>query len=79
MYYAVIEKNYQIRNTAHNVRYIGSPCTTAEEARELVYAHCDWGDVIELARIDENENGFFYYETSTETGEITKEFFVRKV
>ena len=77
--YAVIEKDYNVKNEAFRFRYIGSPCFSAEEARELVYAHEDWGEQITLAHIDEEAGSYAYIEISHETGEILKEFFVKKI
>lgn len=72
----VIERDYSIKNPELQDRYIGTPCHTFEEARELVYAHRHWNGDYDTNYI---ENGTNYIEISGETGEVLAEYFVRLV
>lgn len=76
-YYAVLEKDYRVKDFDHRVRYIGSPCHSADEARELIYAHGDWGEKITLMCVEDDSES--YAEISVETGEILKEFFIKRI
>ena len=78
-WYAVLERDYRIKDTDFSVRYIGSPCQSVEEAVELIYAHGDWGEEISVMCFDKRIGSYTYAETSIETGEILKEFFIRKI
>lgn len=76
-YYAVLEKDYRVKDRDYSVRYIGSPCHSTDEARELVYAHGDWGEKITLMHLGDDSES--YAEISVETGEILKEFFIKRI
>ena len=77
MYIAVIEKDNRIPDNLTNPRYIGAPCHSFDEARELVCAHLEHNNEIYVA--DLVENGVTYYELDHYTGEILKEFYVKMV
>ena len=70
----VIGRDYSVKNPNMRDRYIGSPCRTFEEARELVYAHRHWNGDYNASYV---ENGVNYVEISGETGEVLAEYFVR--
>lgn len=73
----VIERDNRIYNPDARDRYIGGdPCTSYDSARELVFAHVDWGCEVNVTFV---ENGYNYIELSRETGEIMKEWFVRQI
>lgn len=73
----VVERDYAIADPDSRDRYIGCPCRTYEEARELCFAHM--GRHTELIATEYVNNGVVYAEVSTKTGEIVKEFFVNQV
>lgn len=77
MIIAVVECDYSIANPDFRDRYIGSPCYSFDEARELCAAHLFRHN--ELHVVDYIDNGVHYAETDWETGEVVKEFFVRVV
>lgn len=74
---SIIERDCRIYNKDFQCRYIGAPCHSFDEARELVNAHCDWGNEISVTSY--YQNGTSYAEVSRETGEVIKEYFVRGV
>ncbi len=77
MLICVIERDNRIYNPDARDRFIGgSPCISFDGARELVYAHCEWGNEIFPVYVD---NGTNYREVVRETGEVVKEYFVRIV
>ncbi len=75
MIIAVVERDYAIVNEDFRDRYIGSPCRSYDEARELCAAHC--GRHSELAIMEYVDNGTVYAEVSEETGELLKHFYVQ--
>jgi len=77
MIIAIVERDYSVANPDFRDRYIGSPCQTFEEARELCAAHLGYNN--ELHVVDYVEHGVYYAEIDHETGEIRKEFFVRMI
>ena len=77
MIIAVVERDYAIANEDFRERYIGSPCRSYDEARELCAAHLGYHN--EMHVIEYIDCGVMYAETSSETGEILKEFFVRQI
>jgi len=77
MIIAVVEKDYSVANPDFRDRYIGSPCQSYDEARELCAAHLGYKN--ELHVVDYIDNGVHYAEIDHETGEILKEFFVRTI
>jgi hypothetical protein len=77
MIIAVIERDYAIANEDFRDRYIGVPCRSFDEARELCAAHLSRHN--ELHVVDYIDNGVHYAETDGDTGEIVKEFFVRAI
>jgi hypothetical protein len=77
MIIAVVERNYSVANPDFRDRYIGSPCYSFDEARELCAAHLGYKN--ELHVVDYIDNGVHYAEIDHETGEILKEFFVRTI
>lgn len=73
----VIERDNRIYNPEARDRFIGgSPCSNFDSVRELVFAHCDWGNDISASYVN---NGTNYIEINRETGEIEKEYFARVV
>ena len=71
----VVERDYRLGEDFQD-RYIGgTPCVSFEGARELVYAHRERGNDISVESYV--ENGTIYAETSAETGELVKEYFVQ--
>lgn len=72
----VIERDYSVKDPDLRDRYIGAPCRTFEEARELVYAHHHWSGDYNTSYV---ENGTNYIEVSGDTGEVLAEYFVRLV
>ena len=77
MIIAVIERNNLIDDPYLKDRYIGSPCYSFDEARELCAAHLFRHN--ELHVVNYIDNGVHYAETDWETGEVVKEFFVRAI
>lgn len=77
MLIAVIERNLKIENPDFRDRYIGAPCRSFDEARELCAAHLDRHN--EMHTMEYIDGGTHYAETDCETGEIVKEFFVRVI
>lgn len=71
----VIERNNNTYNKDFRDRVIGGICNTFDAARELVFAHCEWGHEISVTSYV--NNGTDYWELDRETGEIVKEYFVR--
>lgn len=74
MIISVIEKNTNIADPYFRDRYIGAPCHSFDEARELCAAHC--GRHTELLTMEYINNGVVYAEVDPETGEVLKHFFV---
>lgn len=74
---AVIERNYDVKDPDFRDRYIGAPCRSYDEARELCAAHISYHS--ELKTECYIDDGTIYAEVDTETGEIRKEFFVRRL
>lgn len=72
---AVIERDYSIVDEEMRDRYIGSPCRSFEEARELCIAHGPWHSNFETMAY--TEDGYKYASISQYTGEVLKEFFVK--
>ena len=73
----VIERDNRIRNKDARDRIIGgSPSASFESARELVFAHREWGNEIFPSWVD---NGTNYDEVNSETGEVVKQYFVRAI
>lgn len=73
----VIERDNRIYNPDARERYIGgSPCMSFDAARELVYAHCEWGHDVSVSYVN---NGTNYNEIDRETGEVVKEYYVRLI
>ena len=71
----VVERDFRLCEDCRD-RYIGgTPCVSFEGARELVYAHRERGNDISVENYI--ENGTVYAETSAETGEIVKEYYVK--
>ena len=77
MIIAVVEHDYSIANPDFRDRYIGAPCRSFDEARELCAAHLSRRN--ELQVVDYIDNGVHYAETDWETGEVVKEYFVRAI
>lgn len=77
MIIAVVEKDYAVANEDFRDRYIGSPCRSYDEARELCAAHLGYKN--EMHVVEYIDSGVRYAETDHETGEILKEFFVRQI
>lgn len=77
MIIAVVERNHLVDDPFLRDRYIGSPCQSFDEARELCAAHLFHGN--DLHVVEYIDNGVHYAETDWETGEIVKEFFVRQI
>ncbi len=75
MIIAVIERDYAIANEDFRDRYIGAPCRSFDEARELCAAHCCRHS--ELVTMEYVNGGTVYAEVSEETGEILKHFYVQ--
>ena len=77
MIIAVVERDLTIANEDFQNRYIGAPCRSFDEARELCCAHLSRHNDMHV--LDYIDNGVHYAETDSETGEIVKEFFVRAI
>jgi hypothetical protein len=77
MLIAVIERDNSVSNPYFRDRYIGSPCQSFDEARELCCAHLGYNSELEIHSFI--DDGTHYVEISRETGEILKEFFVRRL
>ena len=72
----VIEKDYDMP-AASQIRYIGEPCETFTEAEELVKVHaCELRQTASVERYFVN-NGERWYLSSTETGEILREYMIQ--
>jgi hypothetical protein len=77
MIIAVVERDYSIANPDFRDRYIGAPCRSFDEARELCCAHL--GRHNEMHTVEYIDDGTHYTEMDCETGEIVKEFFIRAI
>ena len=76
MIISVIERNYKLP-VDFRERYIGSPCKSWDESRELVCAHLAEVEDEADFRMEPTQRGRVYRATSKETGEILREYFVR--
>lgn len=72
---SVIERNYKLPED-FSVRYIGSPCHSWDEARELACAHMAEIEDIADFRMDPTDRGRCYTATDRETGEILREYYL---
>ena len=77
MIIAVIERDYSIADPDFRDRYIGAPCQSYDEARELCCGHC--GRHSELTTVQYIDGGVYYAEIDNETGEVLKEFYIRAI
>lgn len=76
MLIVVIEKDYDMPAPSQ-IRYIGEPCETFEEADELVKIHaCEINECASVNRFFVH-NGERWYLSSTKTGEILREYIVQ--
>lgn len=75
MIIAVVERDYSVANPDFRDRYIGSPCQSYDEARELCAAHLGFRN--ELHTCEYVNNGVVYAEIDHETGELLKHFYVQ--
>jgi hypothetical protein len=75
MIITVVERNYRLPEDFRE-RYIGSPCKTWDEARELSYAHLYEVEDEADFRMEHTERGRVYRALHKETGEILREYFV---
>lgn len=75
MIIAVVERDYSVANPDFRDRYIGSPCQSYDEARELCAAHLGYRN--ELHTQEYVDNGVVYAEIDHETGELLKHFYVQ--
>lgn len=74
MIITIVMRDYSVKDPYSRMRYIGAPCLTFEEAREVVYGHHHWGCDFHTSYVD---NGTDYIEINGETGELVAEYFVR--
>jgi len=75
MIITVVERNYKLPE-AYRERYIGSPCQSWDEARELVCAHlAEVEDEADFC-MEHTSRGREYRATSKLTGELFREYFV---
>ena len=75
MIITVVERNYRLPE-AYRERYIGSPCQSWDEARELVSAHlAEVGDEADF-RMEHTDQGRVYRAMSKFTGELLRDYFV---
>lgn len=75
MIITVVERNYNLPEDYRD-RYIGSPCISWGEARELAMAHMyEVEDVAEF-HMDYTDHGRKYTAIHRETGEILREYFL---
>lgn len=74
---SVVEYDYSVKDPDFRARYIGAPCHSFDEARELVFSHAGYDT--EISAVGYVQDGVDYAEISLETGEVLKEFFVRGV
>lgn len=76
MLIVVIEKDYDMP-AASQIRYIGEPCESFAEADELVMVHAS--EIDQCASVERYfvHNGERWYLSSTETGEILREYIVQ--
>lgn len=78
MIISVIECNYKLPKDFCD-RYIGSPCQSWDEARELACAHMAEIEDIADFRMDYTNHGRCYTATDRKTGEILREYFLTPV
>ena len=78
MIISVIERNYKLPEDFRE-RYIGSPCKSWDEARELACAHMAEIEDVADFRMDYTDHGRCYTATDRETGEILREYFLTPV
>ncbi len=72
---SVVERNYKLP-VDFRERYIGSPCKSWEEARELACAHMAEIEDVADFRMNYANYGRCYIATDRETGEILREYFL---
>lgn len=72
----IVERTFDFSDPDLCKRYIGAPCHTFEEARELVYAHRRRGCDFFTSYVN---NGTDYAEIDAETGEVVAEYYVRLI
>ena len=70
----VIERDFSYVDCDLQYHYIGAPCHSFEEARELVYAHRQRNCDFQVSYVNNDPN---YVEINAETGEIVAEYYVR--
>ncbi len=75
---SVVERNYKLP-VDFRERYIGSPCKSWEEARELACAHMAEIEDVADFRMNYANYGRCYIATDRETGEILREYFLTPV
>ncbi len=76
MLIVVIEKDYDMPSPCQT-RYIGEPCESFTEAEELIKVHaCELRQTASIECYFVN-NGERWYLSSTETGEILREYMIQ--
>lgn len=74
--WVVVEK-YNTTKRDDDYRYAGSPCITYEEALDLMNCHVSYGNECTLDELV--EDGAYYDEIDTYTGEIVKSYFIKRI
>lgn len=74
--WVVVEK-YNCTNKDGDYRYAGAPCMNYEEALELMNSHVIFDNKLCLCKMV--EDGAYYDEINPETGEVVKQYIVKKI
>ena len=74
--WVVVEK-YNATKRDDDYRYAGAPCTSYGEAVDLMYSHVGYDSVVTLCKVV--KDGSYFDETNPETGEIIKEYIIKKI
>lgn len=74
--WVVVEK-YNATKRDDDYRYAGAPCISYGEAVDLMYNHVGYDSVVTLRKVV--EDGSYFDETNPETGEVVKEYIIKKI
>lgn len=73
----VVVERYNNTKKDDDYRYAGAPCIGYDEAIDLMNAHVQFDNKLELCKLV--EDGAYYDEINPETGEVVKQYLVKKI
>lgn len=73
----VVVERYNNTNKDDDYRYAGAPCIGYDEAIDLMNAHAQFDNKLELCKLV--EDGAYYDEINPETGEVVKQYIIKKI